>query len=78
LGQQLLVSVFKFNKHSRNREAPAISVDLGLFWGKKYLDFKNFLIFVNSKDKKFEILLNLNSAGWRLQVAGTDGPGSLT
>jgi hypothetical protein len=52
-------------------DVPTISVDLGLFRGKKYLDFKNFSVFVNSPKTKnsenFQIFLNL--LDWRLWVA---------
>jgi hypothetical protein len=60
----------KFNKHDRKQMFPTISVDLGLFRGKKYLDFKNFSFFVNTKDKKFRKILDLfESFGRRLWVA---------
>ena len=46
-------TLFECNKHHRRHwSRSVILVDLDLFWGKKYLDFKNFFTFVKPKAKK--------------------------
>jgi hypothetical protein len=61
--------------------SPAIFVNLDLFWGKKYLDFKNFSSFVKPpKDKKpsGKSVLIFCLEGLATGVAKKSGLGSLT